>query len=120
MSAALLDRGKKVVLIYQIPEAGWDVPAYLTKEMMFGQQRDGNLSTSTAINGGTQCPFRHDARRHRRTPEPHSDQASGGVLQHHAMEGRCLLEINHQALYIDDDHVSQLGARMISARLDEL
>jgi hypothetical protein len=32
-------------------------------------------------------------------------------------EGRCLLQRNGEPLYIDDDHVSQLGARLIAAKL---
>lgn len=112
----LLARGKKVVLVYQIPEAGWDVPAYLSKEMYFGLKHDVDLSTASAVN---------------KRRNAGSDAMLDGIGTHSNLlrikpmelfcdtlqQGRCLLQMEGRALYIDDDHVSQLGASIIAGRL---
>ena len=42
----LLALGKTVVLVYPIPEVGWDVPDYLARAKMLHVELDGPLSTS--------------------------------------------------------------------------
>jgi len=113
---SLLAKGKKVILVYQIPEAGWDVPVYLAKEMQFGIRRTSDLSTSAQVN---------------KLRNSRSDQMLDGVgLDPNLIRirpsklfcgteqpGRCLLQASGSPLYIDDDHVSQLGASMIAAQI---
>jgi peptidoglycan/LPS O-acetylase OafA/YrhL len=113
---SLLDRGKKVVLIYPIPEAGWDVPAYLTKEMMFGIARNVDLSTSAAVNADRNMASNLMLDAIADTPNLVRVRPAA-LFCNTLQEGRCLLQRNGEPLYIDDDHVSQLGARLIAAKL---
>ncbi|WP_082529999.1 acyltransferase family protein [Rhizobium sp. Root1203] len=113
---SLLQRGKKVVLIYQIPEAGWDVPAYLTKEMQFGIERHIELSTASDVNkvrnAGSDAML-DDVGLHPNLLRIKPAELFCDTLQ----QGRCLLQKDGRALYIDDDHLSQLGASIIADRL---
>jgi len=113
---SLLERGKKVIIIYQIPEAGWDVPAYLAKEIVFGSKRSVDLSTSVevykarnAVSNAMLDSLGDNANLIRVKPA----ELFCDTLQ----QGRCLLQMQGHPLYIDDDHLSQLGASIVAARL---
>jgi peptidoglycan/LPS O-acetylase OafA/YrhL len=113
---SLLERGKKVIIIYQIPEAGWDVPAYLAKEIVFGGKRSVDLSTSVevykarnAVSNAMLDSIGNNVNLMRVKPA----ELFCDALQ----QGRCLLQMQGHPLYIDDDHLSQLGASIVAARL---
>ena len=114
MSAAvqnLLDRGLRVVLVYPIPEAGWNVPEELAR------RRDASavpvtLSTDHAAYLRRQAPILaafdaiDDPRLYRARP---ADALCDGELP-----GRCLNSRGDQPLYFDDDHVNMTGARLVA------
>jgi hypothetical protein len=45
---ALVATGRRVILVYPVPEAGWDVPSYLARRMWFDGEHLRDLSTSLA------------------------------------------------------------------------
>ncbi|MEL7546807.1 MAG: acyltransferase family protein [Pseudomonadota bacterium] len=47
--APLIDGGRRILLVYPIPEAGWYVPEVLAREVQFGIERTAPLSTREAV-----------------------------------------------------------------------
>ncbi|WP_066801117.1 acyltransferase family protein [Sphingomonas soli] len=106
---AMLAAGKRVVLIYPMPEAGWDVPLYLVKASRYGfwmpvpttslaRFRERNREAYAALDALGERPGLVRA-----YPER-------GMCPQSA-QGRCLLVHGGRPLYYDDDHVNPDGAR---------
>ncbi|MDR4485565.1 MAG: acyltransferase family protein [Nitrospirales bacterium] len=120
----LIQHGHKIILLYPIPEVGWDVPTTVYKKVQLSPTaqklatffQSGGVSTSYAV-------FQ------RRTQEAYSIYDALGehpnVLRVYPEKlfcntkalGRCLTHDEMQVFYADDDHPSKTGAKMI---VDEL
>ena len=112
----MLDTGKRVVLVYPVPEAGWDVPLRLAREEIIGRPEAEALSTSYAVfqdrarNANAQLDLIPDHPNLVRVkPE--------ALLCNSFVPDRCANEANGEPLYADDDHLNTLGAAMLSARI---
>ena len=113
--ARLLAAGKRVIVIYPIPEAGWSTPDYLVKLDRLG----------LPIVGPTMSYARYKQRQTREIAlldslgqhpdliRVYPDRALCGI----AHAGRCETMIGGTSLYIDDDHLSAEGARMALSSL---
>jgi len=107
----LLDDGKLVIIVYPIPEAGWDVPNYMAKLKRRGVLND-DITTSYAV-------FR---KRNRQAvaaldtigehPNLHRVYPSTRFCNT-LREGRCMASIEMKALYGDTNHLSHQGAAMV-------
>ena len=106
-----LDAGRNVVLVYPIPEAGWNVPERIAKSAMSGVK---NLEFSTSYdryrqrNGAVIAAF--DAISHpnlfRVRP---ADFFCGSFLK-----DRCINSLSaERVFYFDDDHLSDAGAQLV-------
>jgi peptidoglycan/LPS O-acetylase OafA/YrhL len=107
----LLSLGKTVILVYPIPEVGWDVPNYMAKLKMRGLLTD-DISTSYAV-------FKRR--------NAHALAALDAIGEHPNLyrvyperlfcntvrEGRCMASLGMKALYYDTNHLSSLGASMV-------
>lgn len=107
----LLDLGKIVILVYPIPEVGWDVPNYMAKLKMRALLK-GDISTSYAV-------FKQRNAR--------ALAALDGVGEHPNLYrvyperlfcntvriGRCMASLGLKALYQDTNHLNSLGASMV-------
>ena len=109
----LLDAGKRVVLVYPEPEAGWDVPTYMARKALFGEPLTQNLSTSyqrfkdwnrPAHEQFDLLPDHPDLLRIR--PEL--------LFCDTPLKDRCVNELDGKLLYFDDDHFSTVGARLLA------
>jgi peptidoglycan/LPS O-acetylase OafA/YrhL len=110
---ALLALGKKVILVYPVPETGWNVPDVLAREVAYGVVRDGPLSTSLGVfNARTSGAFK-------------ALDAVGALpglqriypsklLCDSYQRGRCVAEFDGLPLYFDDDHLDSAGAKIIA------
>jgi peptidoglycan/LPS O-acetylase OafA/YrhL len=109
----LIKSGKTVILIYPVPEMGWDVPRYLLNKLQqksLLDARDGSISHQIfrarnekaykALDSIGQHPNLY-----RVYPEK--------VFCNTVVTGRCVAHINGTVLYRDDDHLSNAGAAMI-------
>lgn len=108
----LLTQGKKVLLVYPVPEVGWNVPEYLTKTVWFSGNKTPQISTSYEIFN-------------RRTEQTMKvlDSVSYSVdlfrvyphksFCNRTQKNRCEASKNGQALYSDDDHLSRIGAEKV-------
>jgi peptidoglycan/LPS O-acetylase OafA/YrhL len=115
----LLNAGKKVILIYPVPEAGWNVPDYLSRYYLIN--RDSVFNESTASTS-------HEVfkERNKRTIDA-LDQIlpNKNLLRIHPekmfcdkdISGRCITQKDGVILYRDDDHLSDGGARLLLARV---
>ncbi|NIR61760.1 MAG: hypothetical protein GWO02_20875 [Gammaproteobacteria bacterium] len=109
----LLEAGRRVVLVYPVPEVGWNVPEYLLRTHQFGVKRDAPLSTSHAV-------FLERNR--------HALEQLDGLGEHpnlirvrpaemlcdRPLAGRCVAEMDGRPLYYDDDHLNSLGAALLA------
>lgn len=109
----LLKAGKRVVLIYPIPEVGWDVPTYLAKKTLRGSEEKEDLSTSFDV-------FQHRS---------HNAYKQLDILDSHpnllriypekivcnsVISGRCIVQLDGKPLYYDDDHFNSIASNMLS------
>ena len=107
-----LARKFNVVLVYPIPEAGWNVPSHVFRQVYF-HAGDGVLSTSyeaykarsVEVNSlfdrlAAEFPNVHAAR-------VHESLCSDST-------GRCMNSDGDGVYYYDDDHLSNAGARLIA------
>ncbi len=108
----LLQAGKKVIVIYPIPEAGWDVPATQLKKLLFDRMEAEPLTTSHAsykarnesiIATLDSIPDRENLIRVR--PDK--------IFCDTFIPGRCVTQIGNEVLYYDDDHLSNKGAQLV-------
>lgn len=118
----LIAGGKRVVLVYPIPESGWNVPRFLAREILIGKQRDELLSTD----------YRIYQRRNDRVIKTFNTIGDHPSLHrifpdllfcNKELPGRCLLQDQDGPLYFDDDHLNNRAngalARRIVAELVE-
>lgn len=108
-----LNSNRKVILVYPIPEAGWDVPKYLSKKIMFQIDRGaGDLSTSYAAYKSRN----KDAIRALDSIGEHKNLLRikpDKILCDTFVKDRCVAQLNGVPLYYDDNHLSNAGARLV-------
>ncbi|MDH4742981.1 acyltransferase [Sphingomonas sp. CBMAI 2297] len=105
----LLKGGKRVILIYPVPEAGWNVPITLARMRMLGVKRADGLTTSRAGFLRRQAPIFEAFDALGDVPgliRVRPDRALCGV-------DRCTLTRAGAPLYFDDDHLTPEGASML-------
>jgi hypothetical protein len=113
---AYLDMGKKVILIYPIPEAGWDVPKTLARQAAYGIARKAPLSTSWQL-------FATRNQRAIKMLDAIGEQPNlarvypSQLFCNTFIPERCALQANGQPLYFDDDHPSSIGAKLIAEKI---
>lgn len=111
---ALLNRNKKVVLVYPIPEMGWDVPSYAAKQMLLGD--GGEVSTSYAR-------YRERNRAVFEIFDSLGEQDGLVRIYPHKVfcdsfvTDRCAATVDGKSLYYDDDHLSNYGASYITGNI---
>jgi hypothetical protein len=107
----LREAGKTVVIVYPVPEAGWNVPNYLVHRHQLGL--------------GDAMPTIDEARwRRRAAPAVAMLDRLGedpGIIRvrpaemicGHPLAGRCVLGADGEPFYFDDDHPNERGARLM-------
>lgn len=108
----LLAMGKNVVIVYGVPEAGWNVPDRLAQSVMFGEDVGRPLS------------IRHDlVRKRAQFADAQLDAIESDRIARVKPEaifcstpkpGRCVAEEDGEPLYADDDHLSNKGAARVA------
>lgn len=111
---AVLDSGRAVVLVYPVPEAGWDVPRRMMKQLRAGvplAPADASTSVQAYRRRTERARAALDAigthpRLHRVDPAAHLCDAE--------VAGRCVTQAGGVPLYFDDNHLSRVGARRVA------
>ncbi len=107
---SLLER-YRVLLVYPVPEAGWNVPLLAFKKARFTNQSSSDISTDSIafqnrsrdvveLFDGIQHPNLYRIR-------PHE------VLCDSFQSSRCMNQLDGDLLYSDDDHLSPAGAALL-------
>lgn len=111
----LLDIGKKVILIYQVPEAGWSVPNYLHKYQMIHSAK--NISAdigSTSFNVFKERNNRSYSALNNVGEHPNLFRVyPENIFCNKTVKSRCIVHNNGIPYYKDDDHLSYLGSKII-------
>lgn len=114
---ALLATGIQVILIYPIPEAGWNVPDRLARQRMASATLL-DLSTSSAAyfkrNQMVIDAFDSIDAPNLRRVKP------ADILCDSFLPGRCVNSFGDQILYHDENHLSNAGARLIVPAIMEI
>ena len=109
----LLSKGKTVVLIYPIPEVGFDVPIFYAKSLGFG---DANFSKDISTkfervidrNRNVNVAF-DELGEHQNLIRIRPEK----VLCDTTIKGRCAVQLDGKQLYFDGNHLSNDGARLV-------
>jgi peptidoglycan/LPS O-acetylase OafA/YrhL len=109
----ILKSGRRVILIYPIPEAGWDVPMQLVKLYLYNHQlkaEDASTSYSIFIDRNKEAykaldSIGDDKNLVRIKPEQ--------IFCNTYIKGRCITHLNSKPLYFDNNHLSNEGANLI-------
>jgi peptidoglycan/LPS O-acetylase OafA/YrhL len=111
----LAHRTGRLIVMTQIPEAGWHVPDAHVKQLLWGE---GSPSLSTSHARYRERNFFADAIWLKLTDITNiSVVNSDEVFCNTAQPGRCMNAVGSNIYYSDDDHVSPLGAKMLADRL---
>ncbi|WP_227368670.1 acyltransferase family protein [Halomonas sp. M20] len=108
----LVGNGVRVVLIYPVPEVGWDLPSRLAKEKIYGIERNSFLSTSyTVFQERTQSSYRllNQVEEHRRVLKI----KPASLLCDTLLPGRCITQLKKELIYYDSNHLSRFGATLL-------
>jgi peptidoglycan/LPS O-acetylase OafA/YrhL len=113
---ALLASGHRVVLLYPIPEVGWNVPHRLARERLLGVARETPLSTSVSAYRARTANATAQLDRLREHPNLIRVRPAD-IFCDTDLPGRCVAERDGAPLYFDDDHLNSIGADLIAARI---
>jgi peptidoglycan/LPS O-acetylase OafA/YrhL len=108
---AYLNAGKKVILVYPVPEVGWAAPEYVAKQTLFGE-KGFVTSTSYAL-------FKERNKVAFETLDAIPDQENltriypDKLLCNTYQKDRCVFVLNGEPLYFDNNHLSKSGAKII-------
>lgn len=117
----LLDANKKVVLIYPIPEVGWNVPDYLIN--FYFQEPDMVFETTTASTS-----YKVFKQRNKKTIDALDKIPANQnlfiiepekIFCNNFVAGRCITHKDKVIYYRDDNHLSDDGAKIIMNKVIE-
>jgi len=113
----LLESGKKVVLVYSVPEAGWNVPVKLARNILFNKQKENPLSTSfdvykdRVVNAHEQLDLLAENNNLMRI-------YPSKLFCDKQQKNRCINQmVTGEPLYFDDNHLNSLGALQLSQKI---
>jgi peptidoglycan/LPS O-acetylase OafA/YrhL len=112
---SLAAEGFNIVLVHSIPEAGWHVPRVAARTLMFRHSLPDTLSTRHEVY------LKRVAAVDKVLSSLSSDRVRHVIPEKYLCDrdvaGRCMNISSGQILYSDDDHLSYLGARPITAEI---
>ena len=116
---SLLDTGRDVIVIYPVPEVGWNLPQLNFKQYLSYGRVPPVVSTPAAAyrsrNAFAEAALDAvgpNARLHIVRPAK--------LLCDQQLPGRCVAQLAGVPLYFDDNHLSNAGARLVVAEVMEL
>ena len=123
----LLEQGKKIILVYPVPETGWHVPEYTLKSYLYGNR---NKAAFSELKGQKTISTSY-AKYKERVARTHAilDEIShpnlyrvypGEILCDSFIKDRCINSIGNTAYYIDDDHLSTPAVKLVATEIQEM
>ena len=111
----LLDDGRQVVLVYPVPEIGWNVPQKIAKQAFFYGRQDLEFPLSVSFES-----FMRRSKNIREQLDLLPDHPKllkirpENLLCNIAVYGRCIAEDKGNPLYFDDNHLNGDGAKILA------
>lgn len=110
----LLDAGKKVILVYPVPEVGWNVPDYISRYYWV----DPNMIYSEATASTNFDVYKARNKRAINALDRINDQNlfrvfPGKLFCNNDISGRCIVQKDGEIYYRDDNHLSDAGAKLV-------
>lgn len=111
----LLQTGKKLILVYPIPEVGWSVPRYIRNYYLM----DSSLAFSPGTGSTSYATFRDRNKKAYTALDSIGDHPNlvrvypEKLFCNSALHGRCVVQDDNSLLYRDDDHLSNAGAKLL-------
>jgi peptidoglycan/LPS O-acetylase OafA/YrhL len=114
---ALLENGRKVVLIYPIPEMGWNVPKRMLRlYAMNGEVKKEDASIDYLVfqkrNRNAYLAL-DNVGEHENLIRIYPEK----IYCNSVISGRCIAHIDGNPIYYDDDHLSRFGADLIVRKI---
>ncbi|MGH6618976.1 MAG: SGNH hydrolase domain-containing protein, partial [Alphaproteobacteria bacterium] len=109
----LLNAGKRVVLVYPVPEVGWPVPEMAAKQIFLTGEPAADISTDYGVQKKRNAPATAmlDALGdHPNIVRVRPDR----ILCDTFIKGRCAAHLDGVPLYYDSQHLTNAGARFIA------
>ena len=115
---SLAQTNKKIMIIYPIPETGWDIPRYNFKSYLNEGSVKETITTdykkyiernSFIINILDEYASKYQVYKIK----------SGEILCNRQLASRCLAQIESKPLYIDNSHLSSFGGEFISREINK-
>jgi len=112
-----LNSNKKVILIYPVPEVGWDAPKYTAHQVMFGGQQLDFSTSYARFKSRNKLAFDmlDSIGDHNNLTRIYPHQS---LCDTHR-KGRCVFALNNETLYFDDNHVTTEGANLFIKKVVE-
>lgn len=106
--------GKKIIIVYPVPEVGWHVPTVVTRNKLLNRSTD-NLSTSydVFLDRASKSYEILDSIKKDDVIRIYPEK----IFCNSFMENRCVAYMDGNLFYGDDDHLSVLGARILSEQI---
>lgn len=110
---SLLNAGKTVVLVYPVPEVGWNVPQHMSHIARFDSVQKASSSTSLYIfrrrskNAYEQLNMLNE---HPKLLKIYPER----IFCNTVISDRCIVQYDGKLLYSDDDHLNSIGSDMLS------
>jgi hypothetical protein len=107
----ILETGKTVILVYPVPEMGWDVTKVLTQSQDVIPPNDlGSVSYDGFLQRSKNAIEALDSiGTHKNLVRIRPDE----ILCNDTVEQRCIAHLNGEALYFDSNHLSNEGAELL-------
>ena len=112
----LLNAGKKVILVYPVPEVGWNVPIYGSKLLLHYPQKSEALSTSFDVfkMRSQNTYLQLDAlNEHPNLLRVYPEK----IFCNTVTTGRCIAELEKKPLYYDDNHLNSIGSDILTKEI---
>jgi len=114
---ALLQGGKRVVLVYPVPEVGWDVPRQIVQRARFTIGRREPITTSYDVFKKRNGPTYTELDLLGESPKLLRVYPAD-LFCNSQVPDRCVAELDGRPLYFDDDHLNySVGAKMLAAQI---
>ena len=104
--------GKSVILVYPVPEQGWDVPVHMAKNLLYSGKIE-DISVDFASYKARNHPVTEAFDALGNHPKLHRVRPAD-VLCDTFVKGRCAGSLDSTPLYYDDDHLSNTGAELLA------
>jgi hypothetical protein len=113
----MLEKGHRVILVYPVPEMGWNIPTRLARLYLKNEKltpADASTSYEVFLKRNLQTYEALDAiGEHSNLIRVKPEE----ILCNTVVANRCIAHLNGMPLYYDDDHLSNAGAKLVVAEI---